>query len=427
MEKAVVVILNYNGKHLLEKFLPSVIAYSLPYRVIIVDNASEDDSVSFLTANYPSIPCIQHTKNEGFAAGYNLALQQIKSAYYILLNADVQVTKNWITPMLALMETNKSIVACQPKILSYYEPNKFEYAGAGGGFIDQLGYPFCRGRVFTTIEEDQGQYDDTREIFWASGACMFLRASSFWELGGFDPQLFAYYEEIDLCWRMQQHGYQVFYCGKSKVYHLGSATMGTDNPYKTYLKFRNRALVCYKNGGIRLFSWKHTLLIVLDLAAALQLLLQGKLQHSWAILKAQIDFFKLKNKYKLALSHPNMQINNRTMSSGVYRIRAHPEKANHYPANGERLHPKRMNNPATSRGVSNLWKELKFIAASSRIFRTVNRSEKVNDYGTANDYLTSSRKLPPKRLKHVYQRILPFDYFLRGKKKFSELDSSKMQ
>ena len=174
MEKVVVVILNYNGKHLLEQFLPTVVTCSSPYRVIIVDNASEDDSMAFLATNYPAIECIQHKKNEGFAAGYNLALQKIKSEYYILLNADVQVTSNWIAPLLQLMESNNSIAACQPKILAYHEPNKFEYAGAGGGFIDKLGYPFCRGRLFTTLEEDQGQYDDVREVFWASGACMFL-------------------------------------------------------------------------------------------------------------------------------------------------------------------------------------------------------------------------------------------------------------
>ncbi|OJW70663.1 MAG: dTDP-Rha--alpha-D-GlcNAc-pyrophosphate polyprenol alpha-3-L-rhamnosyltransferase [Candidatus Amoebophilus sp. 36-38] len=336
MEKVVVVILNYNGKHLLEQFLPTVVASSSPYRVIIVDNASEDDSIAFLATNYPAIECIQHRKNEGFAAGYNLALQKIESEYYILLNADVQVTSNWIAPILELMESNNSIAACQPKILAYHEPNKFEYAGAGGGFIDKLGYPFCRGRLFTTIEEDQGQYDDVREIFWASGACMFLRASSFWELGGFDEQLFAYYEEIDLCWRMQQHRYQVFYCGQSSVYHIGSATMGADSPYKTYLKFRNRALVLYKNLPISLLSWSHLLRILLDLMAALQAFLRGKVKDSYAILKAQLDFFRLRNKYKLAVDDPQIQ------------------------------------------------------------------------------------------LKQVYQRILPFDYFLRGKKKFSELDQSRI-
>ena len=302
MEKAVVVILNHNGKALLQKFLPSVIQYSHPYRVVIVDNASVDDSINFLSTNFPNIQCICHTKNEGFAGGYNLALQEIKAKYYILMNADVKVTSNWIEPVLELMEENEQVSACQPKILSYHKHEKFEYAGAAGGFIDLLGYPFCRGRLFTSIEKDLGQYNDTRAVFWASGACMFLRASIFGELGGFDKLLFAYYEEIDLCWRMQQYGYKIYYCGNSKVFHIGSATIGIDNPYKTYLKFRNRALVLYKNTPSHFLSWKHILRIILDLLAALQAVLQGRAKHSWAILQAQIDFFKLKKNYKPTLN-----------------------------------------------------------------------------------------------------------------------------
>lgn len=301
MEKAIVVILNHNGKALLQRFLPSVVQYSYPYRVVVVDNASTDDSVAFLATNFSNIQCIQHTKNEGFAGGYNLALQKIKAEYYILINADIEVTSNWLDPTLELMEGNQHISACQPKILSYQEPEKFEYAGAAGGFIDLLGYPFCRGRLFDSIEKDQGQYNETRAVFWASGACMFLRASAFWELGGFDELLFAYYEEIDLCWRMQQYGYKIYCCSSSKVYHVGSATIGIDNPYKTYLKFRNRALVLYKNVPMHFFNWKHGLRIVLDLLAALQAILQGKAKHSWAILQAQIDFFKLKKNYKPTL------------------------------------------------------------------------------------------------------------------------------
>jgi GT2 family glycosyltransferase len=301
MEKAVVVILNHNGKALLESFLSGVVKYSYPHRIVIVDNASTDDSLAFVATYFPHIECIQHDKNEGFARGYNLALRKIKAKYYILINADIEVTGNWIKPILELMEKDEYISACQPKILSYRKPEQFEYAGAAGGFIDLLGYPFCRGRLFASIEKDQGQYDDTRAIFWASGACMFLRSSVFWELGGFDEFLFAYYEEIDLCWRMQRYGYKIYYCGHSKVYHVGSATVGADNPHKTYLKFRNRALVLYKNMPRHFLGWKHGFRIVLDFLAALQALLCGRIKHSWAIVQAQFSFFKLKKNYEPAL------------------------------------------------------------------------------------------------------------------------------
>ena len=297
MERVVVVILNYNGKHLLEIFLPKIIQYSLPYRIVIVDNASQDDSVNFLAMHYADIECIQHAKNEGFANGYNLALQKIKAQYYILINTDIEVTNNWISPLLQVMESSTNIVACQPKILSYSHKSLFEYAGAAGGFIDILGYPFCRGRIFSSIEEDKQQYNDTRQIFWTSGACMIMRSTSFWEIGGFDSNLFAYYEEIDLCWRLHYKDYKIFYCGKSTVYHVGSATVGVDNPYKTYLHFRNRALVLYKNTPKHFLSWKHILRIILDLVVVLRNFLQAKPQHAKATLKAQLDFFKLKKYY----------------------------------------------------------------------------------------------------------------------------------
>jgi hypothetical protein len=297
MDQVAIVILNYNGKHLLSQFLPSVVQHSFPHRIVVIDNASTDDSVAFIHQHYPQIQCIKLNKNEGFARGYNLGLQKIKAHYYVLLNLDVEVTPQWIAPILALMEDKPYIAACQPKILSYQDKSQFEYAGAGGGFIDILGYPFCRGRLFDTIEQDQGQYDDIREVFWASGACLFVRAKVFWDLGGFDENLFAYYEEIDFCWRLQQKDLKVYYCGFSQVYHLGSATIGTHNPYKTYLKFRNRALVLYKNTPKHFLAWKHGLRLLLDLLAAIKELLQGRGNHGYAILKAQIDFFKLKSHY----------------------------------------------------------------------------------------------------------------------------------
>jgi GT2 family glycosyltransferase len=297
MDLAAVVVLNYNGRHLLAQFLPSVIQYSSLYPIYLVDNGSTDDSVAFVQQHYPSIRCIVLPKNEGFARGYNLALKQIQATYYILLNSDVAVTPQWITPVLNLMEANPQIAACQPKILSWQNKNCFEYAGAAGGFIDKLGYPFCRGRLWNIVEIDQGQYNDIQEVFWASGACLFVRAAIFWNLGGFDESLWAYYEEIDLCWRIHRKGLQVYYCGHSTVYHLGSATIGQNNAYQTYLKFRNRALILYKHTPLYLSLWKNGFRFLLDLLAAAYMLIKGQPRHSMAILKAQVDFFKQKNKY----------------------------------------------------------------------------------------------------------------------------------
>jgi len=296
MQKVAIVLINFNGKKLLETFLPNIKQYSLSYQIIVIDNGSQDDSLPFLAQNYPDILCIKNHINQGFAKGYNIGLQQILAQYYVLLNTDVATAPNWLAPMLQLMEENPNIAACQPKILSYNEQEKFEYAGAGGGFIDYLGYPFCRGRVFNTVELDHGQYNDIQEIFWASGACMLLRASAFFEVGGFDEQLFAYYEEIDLCWRLQMKGYQIYYCGESTVYHIGSATIGSDNPHKTYLKFRNRALVCYKNTTF--CFWKQTLRVFLDFAAILQAIMANQWKNALAIVKAQWDFYKIKKRYK---------------------------------------------------------------------------------------------------------------------------------
>ena len=298
MDPLAIVLLNHNGKHLLARFLPSVVQHSHPHRIVVVDNASEDDSMHFIQQSYPQVQYIQLSSNEGFARGYNLALKEIKASYYVLLNTDIEVTAGWIPPIIQLMDQNPAIGACQPKILSYQHKNKFEYAGAGGGFIDSLGHPFCRGRLFDTLEEDKGQYDDVREVFWASGACFFMRASAFQDLRGFDEQFFAYYEEIDLCWRMQRQGFQVYYCGQSHVYHVGSATMGATNPYKTYLNFRNRALTLYKNTPAPVHPWKQWLRVILDLGAAVKELVLGRSRHCWAILRAQVDFFRLKSSYK---------------------------------------------------------------------------------------------------------------------------------
>ena len=243
-----VVILNWNGRHFLEKFLPDVIRFSSDdASVVVADNASTDDSVEYLKKNFPSVRIILNEKNEGFTGGYNRALEKVEAEFYVLLNSDVEVTQDWLKPLLRLMDANKKIAACQPKILSYHEKDKFEYAGAGGGFIDKNGYPFCRGRIFSELETDHHQFDDERPVFWATGACMFVRASVYHELKGLDENFFAHMEEIDLCWRMQRAGYEVYYCGKSTVYHVGGGTLPKNNPRKTYLNFRNNLITFTKN------------------------------------------------------------------------------------------------------------------------------------------------------------------------------------
>jgi GT2 family glycosyltransferase len=293
-----IVILNHNGRHILAQFLPSVVQYSSPHPIFLVDSGSTDDSVKFTQQNYPSIHCLRLSKNEGFGKGYNIALKEIKAKYYVLLNSDVAVTPNWITPMLRLMEKNPEIAVCQPKILSWQNQDYFEYAGAAGGLLDKFGYPFCRGRLFSTLERDHGQYNDMREIFWGSGACFFIRSKVFWELDGFDENLWAYYEEIDLCWRIQKKGWKVYYCGYSIVYHLGSATLGHNTTYQTYLKFKNRALILYKHTPQNISIWRNGVRCLLDLLAAINMFFSGKPKHSKAILKANVDFFKQKKQYQ---------------------------------------------------------------------------------------------------------------------------------
>ncbi len=294
-----IVILNWNGKHFLEKFLPSVMASDYEnLSIIVADNASTDDSVSFLQTHYPSVRIIINTVNEGFAKGYNTALKQVSADYYILLNSDVEVVKDWIKPVISLMESNKSIAACQPKILSYDEKNKFEYAGASGGWIDKFGYPFNRGRVFDFCETDDGQYDNAEEIFWATGAAFFVRANAFRELNGFDEHFFAHQEEIDLCWRMQRAGYKIYVVPSSVVYHVGGGTLPKGNERKVFLNFRNNLLMLAKNLPA---SEKITIIpfrICLDNIAGLEALTKGDWKTFRAVQKAHFNFIKwnLKNK-----------------------------------------------------------------------------------------------------------------------------------
>lgn len=286
-----IVILNYNGRKHLEQFLPSVVKYSSPYQIIIADNASTDDSVQFLQTVYPEIKLIINKKNEGFAGGYNTALKQIQAKYFLLLNSDVEVSPNWVEPLLKLMENNKQIAACQPKIRSFLQKEYFEYAGAGGGMIDYLGYPFCRGRVFDTCEHDTGQYDDSREVFWATGACILVRADIFTQLGGFDADFFAHMEEIDLCWRMKNAGYQIHYCAESTVFHLGGGTLNKSNPFKTYLNYRNGLALLAKNlPSNKLFTIIFSRL-VLDGVSGVKLFLGGNFADVWAIIKAHFAFY----------------------------------------------------------------------------------------------------------------------------------------
>jgi len=292
--KVSVVILNWNGKNFLEKFLPSVIEYSsLPdVEIVIADNASIDDSLLFLSKTYPELKTIILDKNYGFAEGYNKALDQLDSEYFILLNSDVEVTTRWIEPLIEIMDSDNQIAACMPKLLSYENKQLFEYAGAGGGFIDKYGYPFCRGRIFSTIETDNGQYDDITDIFWATGACMFVRAEYYKQSGGLDVDFFAHMEEIDLCWRLKGMGYRIVYNPQSVVYHVGGGTLPKENSFKTYLNFRNNLSLLCKNsvkGGLVQLLLKR---MIFDGIAALRFLLVFEYASFFAVFNAHMYLYK---------------------------------------------------------------------------------------------------------------------------------------
>ena len=289
--KVAVVILNYNGRKLLQKFLPSVIKYSENVSIYVADNASTDDSVSFLKENYPAIRYIELKENYGFAKGYNEALKKIDADYFVLLNSDVEVTSGWINSVINLMEGDKIIAAAQPKILSYNSKDEFEYAGACGGFIDKYGYPFCRGRIFNTLEKDNAQYNDVIEIFWATGACMFIRASVFNALNGFDDFYFAHMEEIDFCWRINNTGYKIMAVPQSRVYHVGGGTLDKLSPQKTFLNFRNSLLSLTKNNASGNLFLKILIRLILDGVAGIKFFIEGNAKHSWAIVRAHFSFY----------------------------------------------------------------------------------------------------------------------------------------
>jgi len=292
MTKTAVVILNYNGEKLLPTFLPSVIQYSSTAEIIVADNGSTDDSVSLLKKEFPQVKLIILDANYGFCGGYNRALDQVDATYSVLLNSDVEVTPGWLDPMVSLLDNNPDIGAVQPKILSYRNRAEFEYAGAAGGFIDSLGYPYCRGRIFNQIEKDLGQYNDERTVFWATGACLFIRTTVFRRLGGFDEDFFAHMEEIDLCWKINRTNLKVYYCGKSTVHHLGAGTLGYENPRKTYLNFRNGLALIFKHFDPAELLYKMPLRLLLDWLAALIYMVKGKPEHTVSILKAHLHFIR---------------------------------------------------------------------------------------------------------------------------------------
>ena len=313
-KKIAVVILNWNGAKLLEQFLPSVLAYSDEAKIYVADNASTDDSIKVIKEQFPSVTIIQNDGNYGFAYGYNVALEQVEESYYALVNSDVEVTKDWLSPILSIFENEAAIGIIQPKILDYKDKEKFEYAGAAGGFIDKYGYPYCRGRLFTTIEKDNYQYDDEIEIFWASGACFFIRKEIFRKLNGFDADFFAHQEEIDLCWRANNLGFRVKYTYKSVVYHVGGATLSASNPKKTFLNFRNSLLMLVKNlPKNQLFPILFARLI-LDGIAGISFIFQGKFKHCFAILKAHFHFYHLISR--------NLNKRNEYQNKNYFRIKS---------------------------------------------------------------------------------------------------------
>lgn len=294
MKPVAVVILNWNGQKFLEQFLPNVIAHSVTdiSDVYIIDNASSDASIQYIKSNFPQITTILLDKNYGFAGGYNKGLQKIQAEYFVLLNSDVEVSPNWIEPIYTFMQTHEKVAVCMPKIKSFYDKQKFEYAGAAGGFLDKYGFPFCRGRLFDSIEHDEGQYNTIHEIFWASGAALFVKSSVFIELGGLDEDFFAHMEEIDFCWRAKNLGYSCMYIPLSEVYHVGGGTLPQSNPFKTYLNFRNNLFLLYKNvPDSKLFS---TLFVrkIFDGIAWLQFLLTGKWGDCKAIIRAHNNYYK---------------------------------------------------------------------------------------------------------------------------------------
>lgn len=304
-----IVILNWNGSAYLQRFLPVLLRHTPAdgVEVVVADNGSTDDSLDVLERGFPSVRVMPLERNYGFAEGYDKALFRLESDYFLLLNSDVEVTEGWLQPLLDYMDAHRDVAACQPKIRAFHRRTHFEYAGAAGGFIDRLGYPFCRGRVLGTVEEDRGQYDAACDVFWASGACLLVRAKDFWEAGALDAGFFAHMEEIDLCWRLRSRGRRVVCVPQSVVYHVGGGTLAAESPYKTYLNYRNNLLMLYKNlpeGDLRrVMRCRY----VLDYLSALHLLLTGRFRNAAMVFKARHDYKRLRPKYA-SKRHENMQL-----------------------------------------------------------------------------------------------------------------------
>ncbi|TAH23806.1 MAG: glycosyltransferase family 2 protein [Cytophagales bacterium] len=315
MNKTAVVILNWNGIKHLKQFLPSVTQFSPEAEIYVADNGSSDQSIEFLKEFYPTIKIVALEKNYGFCEGYNKALSQINAKYYVLLNSDVEVTPNWLPPLISELENNPNIAACQPKILNYLQKDQFEYAGAAGGQIDILGFPYCRGRKFDKTEQDKGQYNDKTKIFWASGACLCIRSDVYHQNEGLDNSFFAHMEEIDFCWRLINQGYTIYYTAQSTVYHLGGGTLNKNNPAKTYLNFRNNLFLLHKN-----LPSKYLLIIiftrmVIDGLLAFFLLFQQGKSHFIAVIKAHIDYYKNIQQ----LNQKRKKLKNNTIPNEIYR------------------------------------------------------------------------------------------------------------
>jgi GT2 family glycosyltransferase len=320
MQKAAVVILNWNGRELLKRFLPVLLTHTPAdaAEIIIADNGSTDGSQAFLNTHYPQIRCISFDKNYGFAEGYNRALSQLEHEYTVLLNSDVEVSEGWLENAIDYLDTHPEVVALQPKLLDYKNKTAFEYAGASGGFLDIYGYPFCRGRIFTTVEKDCGQYDNPSEVFWATGACLFIRLKEYRDAGGLDKTFFAHQEEIDLCWRLKARGKKIVCLPQSVVYHVGGATLKMENPRKTFLNFRNNLLMVHKNLPEKQYRKVMILRFFLDYLAALQFLLKGYPANARSVVKARRDFNRQKKNYQ-AIRKDNLEKTVEELPSGILR------------------------------------------------------------------------------------------------------------
>ncbi len=323
MKKVAVVILNWNGRNMLQRFLPIVVAHSQgeDVEVVVADNASTDDSVAWLQSVYPQVRLILLPENYGFAEGYNRALAQVQAEYVVLLNNDVEVTAGWLEPLWVYMDAHPEVAACQPKILSERNKEMFEYAGASGGYLDVLGYPFCRGRIFEQVEKDKGQYDDVASILWASGAALFVRLKDYVEVGGLDARFFAHMEEIDFCWRLRSRGRKLVCNPQSVVYHVGAATLSSESPRKTFLNFRNNLLMLYKNLPERELKKVMVVRTFLDGLAALVFCLKGARVHAEAVLQARREYKRLRPSFMEARkANMKCQINERIPERVPYSI-----------------------------------------------------------------------------------------------------------